>query len=103
MNQLCVCPQNKTAINDLIDLSCQMLDALKDNRTAKKSIEKFYQSMQLLIIDEREEQEDAPSDPNGLTEIETNDNGNISEVLKESTEKHSGQIAQEEEDKRSRQ
>jgi len=103
MNQLCVCPQNKTAINDLIDLSRQMLDALKDNRTAKKSIEKFYQSMQLLMIDEREEQEDAPSDPNGLTEIETNDNGNISEVLKESTEKHSGQIAQEEEDKRSRQ
>merc|ERR1712180_10992 len=47
-----ICPRNVTVLTDLIDLSSQMIDALHNNRPAKKLVEKFQMRLQgLSFID----------------------------------------------------
>ena len=50
LNQLTICPRNVTALNDLADLAVQIVDALGENRAAKKLVEKFQMRLQVTVI-----------------------------------------------------
>jgi len=81
LTQLTICPRNVTVLTDLIDLSSQMIDALHNNRPAKKLVEKFQMRLQgLSFIDSTQGNvtqgsvtQASVTDINGVTSNEVNE------------------------------